>query len=712
MTQTRTLFRSFAGGEISPEMAGRIDLAKYRTGLALCRNFIPLPHGPIVNRAGTKFIRAVKNSSLATRLIPFVYSTTQTYALEFGNGYVRFHTQSGTLLDGSGDPVEIATPYAYYELAQLKYTQSADVMTITHPAHAPWQLKRVSSGGWYGWDSGYESYGSSLAAPTGVTCEAVINADYGSPPTYPVMQNHRYVVTAVSNDGVSESAASAEVTSMGGTQTPSRPDHEGNKLSDYGNWNTVDWSAVSGAARYNVYKNTENTGIYGYIGQTKGPSFRDNNITPDFSRTPPEQQAPFVGFGSYPAAVTYHEQRKVFGGGINGPQTLWFTRSGTEADFRRSLPTRDDDAITARIVSREVMAIRHIVPLSDLVLLTSGGEWKVSASGGEALTPASISVRQQSYTGASDVIPVLVGNACIYVQSKGSHLRELSYQWQTQAFQSVDLSLFAPHLFYGRTITQLAYTAAPYPIIWAVRDDGVLLSCTYVQEQEVVAWAQHATDGVFESVCAISEGNEDALYCIVRRTISGTDKRYVERMAGRIQVDNSAANTTFMDSALHYSGGAATVISGLDHLEGKTVGVYANGHSFVGTFAVSSGAVTLPYSVTGAVIGLLYTATAKTLPVVVDGQEGGGNAGLMVPKNVSWVAFAFDKSYPFRAGTPGGTQAVAVSGGTLLNGLYTGQTGKVILNGAWDGAGAVEISQPDPIPLCVASLTMEVSVGS
>jgi hypothetical protein len=631
------------------------------------------------------------------RLIPFVYSTVQTYVLEFGDHYFRIHTQGGTLLSG-GTPIEVATPYAAADVGGIKYTQSADVMTLTHPSYPPQLLIRF---GPTTWGFGPETYGSSLLAPTGVTCTARKTANYGSPAVYPPLQDQRYVVTAVSADGVSESGASAEVTSWTGTQQPggSPP---GNKLSDFPNNNLIAWSAVSGASRYNVYKNTENTGIYGFIGQTKNLNFTDYNVTADFSKTPPEQQTLFASAGDYPAAVTYHEQRKVYGGSTNAPQTLWLTRSGTEWDFRRSLPARDDDAITAKIVSREVMAIRHIVPLSDLILLTSGGEWKVSAQNAEALTPYSISVRQQSYTGASDVVPILVGNACLYIQAKGGHLRELSYQWQTQAFQSVDLSLFAPHLFHGHTILQLAFTRAPYPIIWAVRDDGVLLGCTYVPEQEVVAWHQHATIGNVESIAAVSEGDSDVLYLVAARVVGGNLVRYVERMDTRLFI--SLQDAVFLDSALTYTGSPVTVIYGLGYLEGRTDVVALADGVVRGPFTVAGGAITLPVAAAKVTVGLPITADLETLPLLVE-QEGA--AGYGWPKNIGYVSVGLYQTPKVSLG-PDPARLTTISPG----GLWSGQTEKTLLAGNWDHVGTLYVHHTDPTPVTLTNLAMEVSLGS
>lgn len=142
MANIRTLQRSFSGGEISPEMFGRNDDAKYQSGLARCRNFITKPQGPAENRPGFAFVRAVKDSTKKVRLIPFTYSTTQTMVIEMGPGYFRFHTQGATLMSG-GVPYEITNPYAEADLFDVHYVQSADVLTLVHPNYAPRELRRL-----------------------------------------------------------------------------------------------------------------------------------------------------------------------------------------------------------------------------------------------------------------------------------------------------------------------------------------------------------------------------------------------------------------------------------------------------------------------------------------------------------------------------------------------------------------------------------------
>jgi hypothetical protein len=349
MANTRIYSRAFSGGEMSPEMFGRIDDVKYQTGAAKLRNFIATPQGPAENRPGFSFVREVKNSANKTRLIPFTYSTTQTMVIELGAGYIRFHTQGGTLLSG-GSPYEISNSYAQADLFDIHYVQSADILTLVHPNYPPAELRRLGA---TNWTLTNINFASPIAAPTGVSvsryipASASVNAD-----TYNQMD---YVVTAVAADGISVSAAS----SVAGVST---------NIFVTGSYNTITWSAVSGASRYNVYK--KQGGIFGYIGNTTSTTLIDDNITPDLGYTPPIYETEFASAGNYPGAVSYFEQRRCFAGSVNEPQKIWMTRSGTESDLSYGLPIRDDDRIEFRVAAREANTIRHIVPLTQLILLT------------------------------------------------------------------------------------------------------------------------------------------------------------------------------------------------------------------------------------------------------------------------------------------------------------------------------------------------------
>jgi hypothetical protein len=681
MAQVRSLQRSFAGGEVTPEMFGRIDDAKYQAGLALCRNFVTKPHGPAENRAGFAFVREAKDSTKKVKLIPFTYSTTQTMVLEFGNLYVRFHTQGATLLDG-GAPYEVTTPYLEADLFDLHYVQSADVLTLVHPNYAPRELRRLGA---TNWTLTTVAFSAPIAAPTGVT----VVASGHTADKY----NYTYVVTAVDADGTGESVSSSEVTDAG-------------NLFETGGIVTISWSAVTGASRYNVYKLSG--GLFGYIGQTANLSIVDDNIASDLSKTPPLYETVFSSGNNYPAAVSYYGQRRAFAGTIVKPQNVWMTKSGTESNMSYSFPIRDDARISFRIAAREANTIRHIVPMGQLLLLTSSAEWRVTSQNSDAITPTTIDVVPQSYVGASNVQPQIVNNTAIYCAARGGHVRELAYNWQASGFLTGDLSLRAPHLFDGFDVVDMAYAKAPIPIVWFVSTSGKLLGLTYVPEQTVGAWHQHDTDGVFESCAVVAEGQEDVLYVVVRRTIGGVQKRYIERQATRAISDQ--ADAFFVDSGATYDGVPADEITGLTWLEGKTVSILADG-AVHPQRVVTGGAVTLDVEASKVQVGLPYVSDAQTLPFAAQMDNGFGQGRL---KNVNRAWLRVFKSSGIFAGPTADRLTEAKQRTTEPYGSPPGLKSQEIqldITPSWADAGQVFVRQADPLPLTLVSLTLETEVG-
>ncbi len=774
MPNVRTLQRSFAGGEMSPEMFGRIDDVKYQTGAATMKNFTATPQGPAENRAGFAFVREVKDSTKRTRLIPFTYSTTQTMVIELSPGYIRFHTQGGTLLSG-GVPYEIANPYAEADIFDIHYVQSADVMTLVHPNYAPRELRRLGA---TNWTLTTINFGSPIAAPTGVTATRYIPASSSTnADTYETMS---YVVTAITADEIGESVSSsvASVT---------------NNIFVTGATNTISWSAVTGASRYRVYKLLG--GLYGYIGSTTGTSIVDNNIAPDLSVTPPIYDNEFVSTGNYPGAVSYFEQRRCFAGTINEPQKIWMTKSGTESNLSYGLPIRDDDRIEFRVAAREANTIRHIVPLTQLLLLTGSAEWRVSSLNSDEITPTTISVRPQSYIGASNVQPVIINNALVYCGARGGHVRELGYNWQASGFITNDLSIRSAHLFDNYEISDMAFAKAPIQMVWFVSTSGMLLGLTYTPEQQVGAWHKHDTDGVFESCTVVAEGNEDRLYVVVKRTINGQTKRYVERMASRHF--DSIEGAFFVDSGATYDGtntSATTVtvsggttwgpsdvltitastaiftypgtgdvndaivltdsagkkyrltirsttsttvatarvdvtlptalrntattrysfarntISGLTWLEGKTVSILADG-AVQPQKVVTSGAITIDRASSIIHIGLPYDSDLQSLPLAM-GIDNGMGQGRYKNVNKAWLR-VFQSSGIFIG--PDADHLVEAKQRTTEPygsppALKTEEI-QIMLTPSWLDSGQVFVRQSDPLPLSIVGMTLEVAVG-
>lgn len=681
MTNVRSLARAFNAGEVTPEFYGRLDDAKFQAGLAVCRNFITTPHGPVFNRGGTLFVREVKDSSKRVKLIPFAFSTTQTMVLEVGDLYLRFHTDGATLLD-LGVPYEIVTPYVEADLFDLHYVQSGDVLTLVHPNYAPRELRRLGA---TNWTLTTIAFASSLAPPTGVGAVATTTGGTTSTQTY--------AVTSVGDDGLDESLMSATANCV-------------NNLNSVGAFNTVSWT-TAGAARYNVYK--LDNGLYGFIGQTTGVTFVDDNITADVSLTPPEANNPFAGASDYPGAVSYHEQRRAFAGTLNQPQKLWMTRSGTESNLTYSIPTRDADALEFRVAAREFNSIRHVVPLTDLILLTSSAEWRVFSAAG-ALAPTTLMVKPQSYIGSSNVQPAIVNNNLVFAAARGGHARELAYSTEGGGYLTGDLSLRAPHLFDEREIVDMAYAKSPQPIVWCVSSNGWLLGLTYVPEQNIAAWHRHDTLGTFESVAVVAEGSEDAVYVVVKRTIDGADVRYVERMAYRPRDYADPADAFFVDAGVWYDGTPITTITdGLDHLEGETVNILGDG-AVRPPQVVTGGVITLDQPASKIAVGLQITADVQTLPLAYEMEAFGQGR----PKNLNKVWLRVVASSGIFAGpsvtklTEAKLRTTEVFGAPPS--LRTGEV-SIAIGPAWQDGGQICVRQSDPLPLTLVSMTLEAALA-
>lgn len=420
----RTLQSSFTG-EVSPSMYGRIDNDKYRSGLAVCRNFICLPQGPVQNRSGFAFVRQAKHADRPSRLIAFEFSSTDTMILEFGHQYIRFHSRGGTLLNANGTPYEIATPYSSDDIFVIHYAQSADVMTLVHPHYPVKELRRYGA---YDWRLIDVTFNSPLSPPGNVSVEYVPNGNESDS-----RFTYKYKVTAVqdSDEGQRESAPSAAASVSCNLWWD-------NAL------NRITWSPVSGAARYRVYKST--AGVFGYIGETEGTSFEDNRVDADDGITPPRYDAMFTP-GDYPSAVAYFEQRRCFAGTVKRPQFVWMTRSGTETDMAYHIPVVDDDRIKFKIAAQKVSRLKHLAPLSQLLALSESAIFRLSPANSDVITPESVSAKPQVYQGASEVQPLLIRSNLIYASERGGHVIEMGYNWQQGGFAVNDLCVFAPHLF-------------------------------------------------------------------------------------------------------------------------------------------------------------------------------------------------------------------------------------------------------------------------
>ena len=496
MTSTRLTQTSFSRGELAPSLYNRTEIEQYSLGSKEIKNGFIHQEGCVSNRSGFEFVGEIKNSNAATRLISFSFNSEQTYIIEAGNQYFRFIQDGGYIVDDNDNIVEIETPYLTKDLPELKTVQSADVLTITHRDYTPRELVRYDHDDWRLTEIIIEP---SIEPPTNVTASWTGSTSSNT-------RQYTYLVTAVDKDTLEESKRSNTVTVTG--------HREANWES--GEYVTISWSAVTNASEYNVYRNVN--GIYGYVGTAEGTSFVDDNIEPDLKEAAPIYQNPFDN-GNNPSCATYFQQRKVYANSTNNPQTFWASQLATSNNFNISRPLIATDAITQALADREVNEIRHLVGLNHLIALTSNTEYRINGSDGvfEA-NPSPVALVQSNY-GASHVQPVISGNMIIFVQSGGSVLRDLGYDYLSDSYNGAELSLFASHLFEGKTVKYMAYAKEPYRIIWLVFSDGTCAALTYNKTQKICGWAREITDGFFESAACVREGQEDVVYFIIRRYI-------------------------------------------------------------------------------------------------------------------------------------------------------------------------------------------------
>lgn len=763
---SKTYSHSFAAGQLSPELFGRLDLTKNQTGLQTALNFETMAHGPARNRAGFGYVLHAKFNNSKSVMIPFSFSTTQTYALEFGVQYMRIHTQGGTVLENNinitgitqanpavvtapahgyvtGQTVwlnsiggmiqlntrfvnvtvidantfsinslsgvtinstaynaytaggttarvyEIVTPYLEADLGDLHYEQSADVMTLTMTGYQQRELRRLGA---TNWTLTTLSFAPTIAAPLAPGL-ATGGAGGGTP------VNNIYMTTAVSSS-LEESVSSPTTT-------------QSYDLTVAGNFIDVNPKpggiGVTGAIRYNIYKQI--SGIWGYIGQTDGSVLRDKNITPDATKTPPIVNDPFPSVNNWPATVGYAGQRRIFGQTLTMPQNIWATQAATESNMTYSIPSRASDAVFVRIATRDSQLIRHIIQLADLIILTNSGVWRIQSDATSPLSPTNVDPRLQTAIGASNVRPMVVGRSLIYAEDSGGRIRETTYAWQLQGYDSRDLSLLAPNLFDGFAHVSAAYTRIPVPIIWYVRNDGALLGCTYMVEQDVAGWHVHNTGATgadkFESVCSVKENGEDVLYAVVNRTINGQQVRYIERKHTRNFTDPKDA--FFVDSGLTYNATPAQIISGLWHLEGMTVNIIADGATHPPR-VVTGGTITLQGNFSKVQIGLPIIADFQTLPLGLQLPAMGGgiqknvnNASLrMVNTSGILVGPNFNKLRPMKQRTsePYGTAAALMNREQLMP-----------IDPTWGQDAQVCVRQVEPQPVTITAITLEIATG-
>jgi hypothetical protein len=475
--------------------------------------------------------------------------------------------------------------------------------------------------------------------------------------------------------------------------------------STYSSGGTV--TLQSGAKYYKVYKN--DYGLYGLVAEREETNWTDKNTAPDVASGVLEVTSQFDSGNNYPTITTFYQQRLMAASTTLNPITIWASITGDFYNFNAHFPSLADDGFELTMDVDQVNSVRHLVSMRDLLVLTSGGVHTMS-SGDNAFTPDNTKIVPQSYYGASELKPIQIGETALYVQHRGRKVRDLVYSFDIDGFAGSDRTILADHLFEDYSIVDWAYAESPDGIIWCVRSDGVLCGLTYLREHKVNAWHRHTTDGEFENVCVIPETEDDGVYVVVKRTIGGETKRYVEHMAGNRNW-SSVADAFFVDSGLSYDGAPVTRISGLDHLEGKTVVALADGN-VLRDLVVSGGEVELGAAYSKVHVGLPYTSIIHTLDPPIETRSG---TTIGKRKSVSRVRVGVYRSRSFELG-PDAEHLTQINWRDTevwgdADALYSGYV-ELSIDPNWLNRGALYMRQVDPVPFTITSFIPDVQIGA
>jgi hypothetical protein len=687
MPRSAPIFTTFTAGEFSPFIEGRVDLKKYPNGCKTLENMIVQRLGPASRRGGFYFSAEVKDSTKKTRILPFEFSATQAYVLEFGDQYIRFYKNYGQIKSGAfddvfsaefdtGGPHEIATPYLEAELFELVITQSADVLYIAHKSHEPRTLSRLGDTNWeldiiQFLDGPYDAvnatdttFGLSAVSGTGVTVTAS-------------------AVTGINNgDGFLSTDVGRLI-----------------RFEDAANdWTYLEITAVTDTTHV----------VADFVG-------------PDASATTAQtgwRLGAFSETTGYPSVVTFFEQRLVWAATTSRPQSMFFSVS---ADYVNHAPTDndglvlDDSGFVYTIATDQVNTIRWMRAGKVLSVGTAGGEFIVSQGDQNSpLSPTNTRVVRQTTFGSAAVTPPQVGNSVLFLQRANRKVREYVYQFESDAYTAPDLSILSEHITESG-VTDMAYQQEPNSIVWLVRADGVLVGMTYERSQEVVGWHRHligGTDAKVESVAVIpnTTGSRDDLWAVIQRTVNGVSVRYIEFMThGMPEVSVNTIAATYLDSMLTYEGGGVTSVFGLEHLEGQTVSVLADGAAHPDR-VVSSGSITLNGSYNVVHAGLPYTSTLQTMRIEAGAKDGTAQGK---KKRISRITYRLYDTLglkhgpssdrldiiPFRSSADDMDEPPA---------LFTGDK-EVEFPRNWDKDGYIFLVQDQPLPFTILAIMPELN---
>lgn len=577
MPRTYQNVTNFAKGELSELVEGRIDLDQYYSGAKTIENMLIMEQGPAQRRPGTRFVAIVKTPSLVTRIVRYAASKTASYALEFGEGYIRFYKNNARLENPPGTPIEISSPYVAGDLDTLNFSQLNDVLFVTSTFYAPRRLERYSDTVWQlrleplapGPSFEYGTRPAATLTPSatsgaGVTFTAsvaqfeasdvgrellvIAGANIGARALITGYTSQTVVTGTVTQNFINVTATAAtdwKITDSYQTAiTPSAVGPVGA---------TITLTLVAAGWRVgDVGKFVQlNGGIAEITGITSNLIVNAiirsvlNTASAASANAWTLEELAWSAANGFPTCDEFLDGRHYYAGSLAQPQTFWGSKVDDIGNF--AVGVLADDAVQYTISNNQSNPIVWMRASRQLLIGTTNGEFNAFGSQDQIITPTNINVKPQTANGSTDdVQPLLVGSVVLYVTASTRRLREEVFDYRIDGYASADIIVLAQHLTRDFGLRELSYQREPTALIWSPRDDGTLLAATYIRDQNVIAWTRQITgaavadpavplhskpsDGFFESLCVIPHPNQDRdqAWVIVRRTINGATTRYVE----------------------------------------------------------------------------------------------------------------------------------------------------------------------------------------
>ncbi|MEF2230873.1 MAG: hypothetical protein V3571_08090 [Pseudodesulfovibrio sp.] len=687
---------NFTAGEISPRLEGRTDLSRYFNGCRVLENFHVHPHGGATRRSGFRFVAEAMNPLRPVLLIPFEFNAGQTYVLEFGEdeagrGHMRVFTDHGAVLaDGVEYRREI--PYTADQFDRLRFAQSANLLVLVHPDHPVRTLTRVDHDDW-----------------------VLDDMEFISPPEAWTEGNHPSAVCFFEQRLVLAATPDRPGT-LWFSRTGDMADFRlRTREAPLTGWRDREIVSGSGGVRCgragdrfvlldgDGFEKTDGLRGQHPDGTTRYYRYRGNqNLTASGTDLT-------VTFGDDPGASGIEP---VWSGEETLNDACWECfEPGDRTDGPAGESPLDDDAIEVTLSGRQANGIEFLVPRTKLWVGTAGGEWTLCGSMGDAVTPETIKASHEGTCGASATRPEAVGFATLYIQRAGRKIREMAYRLESDAYVSRDLTILSEHITESG-LTQLAWVQEPDSILYCVRADGMLAALTYEPDQEVAAWSRVITDGAVEAVASVygDAAGRDELWAVVRRTVGGAERRYIEYLEANF--DGPAAEAFFVDSGLTYRGEPTATVAGLDHLRGRTVAVLADGAVQTAKTVAPDGSITLdrPASVVHA--GLPYASRLE--PMRLESGSARGTAQTK-KKRITKVAIRFHKTLGGKVGPdPEHLETIWFrSPSTPMGQAQEAWTGDKSVNfpRGWNRDGVITVVQDQPLPMTVLMLVPSLVVN-